>query len=192
MKNIDEARLESDVAYRFGYVSEFMGFNDQDIQAIHGAAEHLAPVVPALVDAVYDKLQQYDCTWRHFVPKQAGFEGDLNAKDVEDLRMDDPQIAFRKKHLQQYLEKLVTAPYDAKMVMYLDTVGKIHTAKAGNPAIVVPMVQINALMGFVSDALMATIMGLEIPESTKTAAVRAFTKLLWIQNDLFLRHYVNN
>ena len=45
IRHIDEARLENDVAYRFAYVTEFMGLDAQDIQAIHGAAAHLAPVV---------------------------------------------------------------------------------------------------------------------------------------------------
>ena len=55
MKTIDEPRLETDLSYRFGYLTEFMGFDDGDIAAIHGAAEHLAPLVPGLVDAVYDQ-----------------------------------------------------------------------------------------------------------------------------------------
>ena len=51
MKAIDEPRLESDLSYRFGYLTEFIGFDDGDITAIHGVAEHLAPLVPGLVDA---------------------------------------------------------------------------------------------------------------------------------------------
>ena len=54
--HIDERRLEEDVAYRVGYVSEFMGFGADDIAAIQGAASQLAPLVPVLVEAVYDKL----------------------------------------------------------------------------------------------------------------------------------------
>ncbi len=62
-------------------------------------------------------------------------------------------IQFRKQHLARYLEALVTRPYDEKMVQYLDLVGKIHTPKAGSPALNVPLVQMNALMGFVSTAI---------------------------------------
>ena len=190
MKNIDEQKLESDLAYRFGYVSEFMGFGEEDIKIIHASAEHLAPLVDGLVDAVYDKLQQYDCTWRHFVPKQAGYDGDTPT-NVEDLKMDHPQIAFRKKHLAQYLVKLVSDPYDEKMLTYLDTVAKMHTGKAGNAGINVPFIQVNALMGFVNDALIATIVTLPIPAEVQHKAIRAFTKLLWIQTDLFIKYYVN-
>ncbi|RYX81451.1 hypothetical protein EON83_23960 [bacterium] len=194
MKHIDEARLETDSAYRFGYVAEFMGFGEEDIAVIHGAAPLLAPVVPALVDAVYDKLQGYDATWRHFVPAQAGLdlaEGATNTRTVATLAMDDEHIQFRKQHLGRYLAHLVTAPYDGKMVAFLDMVGKMHTPKAGNKNLDVPLVQMNALMGFVHDAINATILGFDIPADAKAKAIRAFSKLLWIQSDFITRHYAH-
>jgi hypothetical protein len=190
VRHIDEPRLESDLQYRFDYLAEFMGFGSDDVAVIHGAAPLLAPLVPGLVDAVYDKLQGYDSTWRHFLPRQAGFEGEVPLT-LETLTLDHPQIIFRKQHLARYLERLVTAPYDAKMVTYLDMVGRIHTPAAGNPDIHVPLVQINALLGFVADAVNATILGAPLPFEAKAVAVRAFSKLLWIQSDLISRHYVS-
>lgn len=188
MKHIDERRLESDLEYRFSYVTEFVGFTAADVAAIHAAAAQLAPLVPSLVDAVYDKLFSYDATKRHFVPRQAGCEGAL-PQDVASLTQDHAMIQFRKQHLARYLTNLVTRPYDAKMVGYLDFVGKIHTPLAGNREINVPLVQMNALMGFVSDALTATILGLGLDRGTEVETVRAFNKLLWLQNDLITRHY---
>src|SRR5260221_13587489 len=123
MKHIDEGRLEDDVAYRMGYVGEFMGFGSEDVQAIHGAAAVLAPVVPALVDAVYEKLFSYDATKRHFVPRQFGYDGPV-PDSVESLEMDHEMIQFRKNHLARYLVTLVTKPYDVKMIGYLDLFGK--------------------------------------------------------------------
>jgi hypothetical protein len=188
MQQIDEQKLESDLGYRFGYLTEFMGFGKDDIAAIHGSAAHLAPIVPALVDAVYDKLFSYDATKRHFVPRQSGYEGDV-PESVDALQMDHEMIEFRKQHLGRYLERLVTKPYDGDMLKYLDLVGKMHTPKAGSKDLNVPLVQMNALMGFVSDALMATIIGLGLDAETTSRTLRAFNKLLWLQNDLITRHY---
>ena len=58
MTRIDEPRLESDTGYRFGYVAGFIGFGDDDIAAIHAAAEHLAPLVQmnALMGLISDVL----------------------------------------------------------------------------------------------------------------------------------------
>lgn len=188
MRNIDESRLENELPYRFEYLTDFTGFGEDDIAAIHGAADHLAPVVPALVDAVYDKLFGYDATKRHFVPRQYGYEGELPV-DLDSLDQNHPMIQFRKQHLGRYLAALVTKPYDGKMVSYLDMVGKIHTPKAGSADLDVPLVQMNALMGFVSDALVATILGLGLDRDTEVRTLRAFNKLLWLQNDLITRHY---
>lgn len=188
MQHIDEARLESDLAYRFQYTAGFMGFGEEDIAAVHGAAAHLAPLVPTLVDAVYDKLFSYDATKRHFVPKQSGYDGPV-PENLESLAMDHEMIQFRKQHLGRYLERLVTKPYDGDMVAYLDLVGKIHTPKAGSADLDVPLVQMNALMGFVADALVATILGLGLDAEAQSKTLRAFNKLLWLQNDLITRHY---
>ena len=188
MKRIDERRLESDLAYRCAYLTEFVGFGEDDVRAVHGAASLLAPLVPRLVDAVYDKLFEYDATKRHFVPRQTGYEGDVPT-DLESLSQDHAMIEFRKQHLGRYLATLVTKPYDGKMMQYLDFVGKMHTPKAGSKDLDVPLVQMNALMGFVADALNQTILGLNLERSQEIATLRAFSKLLWIQNDLINRHY---
>ncbi|MFQ5731982.1 MAG: protoglobin family protein [Planctomycetaceae bacterium] len=188
MQHIDEPRLESDVAYRFEFLTEFMEFDADDIEWIHASAEKLAPLVPALVDAVYDKLFSYDATKRHFVPRQHGYEGPV-PESIAALEQDHEMIAFRKKHLANYLAGLVTKPYDVALVKYLDFVGKIHTDKAGSSELNVPLVQMNALIGFVADAVTATIQSLNLDLETERGMTRAFGKLLWLQNDLITRHY---
>jgi hypothetical protein len=165
-----------------------MGFDADDIEAIHASATHLAPLVPVLVDAVYDKLFGYDATKRHFVPRQSGYDGSV-PENLEALEQNHEMIQFRKQHLGRYLVALVTRDYDAKMLDYLDMVGKMHTPKAGSPDLDVPLVQMNALMGFVSDALTNVILGLGLDRPTEVRTLRAFNKLLWLQNDLITRHY---
>ncbi|HLW63808.1 MAG TPA: protoglobin family protein [Gemmataceae bacterium] len=188
MKHIEEPRLENDLGYRFGYLAEFMDFGPEDVEAIHGAAPLLAPLVPTLVEAVYAKLNQFDSTWRHFLPRQTGYEGPV-PKDLAELTPDHPMIQYRKQHLGRYLAALVTKPYDGKMVSYLDMVGKMHTDRAGSREIAVPLVQMNALMGFVADAIAATILNLNLERGKEIQTLRAFNKLLWLQNDLINRHY---
>ncbi len=188
MNHINEERLESDLPYRFHYLAEFMGFGPEDVASIHAAAPALAPLVATLVDAVYDQLQRNDATWRHFVPRQHGYAGAV-PKALADLTQDHDIIRFRKEHLARYLTSLVTKPYDGKMVAYLDMVGKMHTPKAGASQLVVPLVQMNALLGFVADALTSTILSLGLERQQEVRTLRAFNKLLWLQNDLINRHY---
>ena len=188
MKKIDEAQLESDVHARYAYLAEFIGFTSDDAAAIHGSVSQLAPIVPQLVERTYEKLLSYDATARHFLPRQHGCDGPTPAS-LEELSKDHAQIQFRKEHLSRYLMSLVGRAYDDKMVSYLDMVGKIHTPEAGNSQIDVPLVQMNALMGLLSDVLIEAIWSLDVAAPQRIAAVRAFNKLFWIQNDLINRHY---
>src|SRR5262245_46333290 len=102
MTHIDEERLESDLGYRFPYLTDFMDFGAGDVTAIHAADPPLAPLVPNLVEAVYQKLAGYDSTWRHFLPRQSGYDGEI-ADDLAAVTQDHPQIRYRKEHLARYL-----------------------------------------------------------------------------------------
>jgi hypothetical protein len=158
------------------------------VAAIHAAAPVLALVVPTLVNAIYDQLNRYDATWRHFLPRQTGYEGAV-PKTLAEVTQDHEMIRFRKEHLGRYLTALVSKPYDGKMVAYLDMVGKMHTPKAGAKELNVPLVQMNALLGFVADALTNTILSFGLERGQEIRTLRAFGKLLWLQNDLINRHY---
>jgi hypothetical protein len=190
MKTIDEERLESNPAYRFEYLAEFIGFDASDAAAVHASGPYLGPLIPVIVERTYDKLLTCDATARHFVPRQSGYDGPVPA-GLADITASHPQIQFRKEHLARYFMQIVGGSCDAKIVPYIDMVGKIHTPRAGNPEIDVPLVQINALMGFVSDVLMDLISSLPLDAATAFKTMRAFNKLLWIQNDFINRHYQN-
>jgi hypothetical protein len=49
----------------------------------------------------------------------------------------------------------------------------------------------NGLFGFVADALRAAVFSLNLDRETEQLALRAFSKLLWLQNDLIDRHDAN-
>ena len=188
MKTIDEARLETDSQYRYEYLAEFIGFGPADAALIQAFAPHIGPRICELVEKTYTKLLGYDATARHFVPRQHGYEGDVPEK-LADLTTNHPQIRFRKDHLNRYFMQLIGRSYDAKMVQYLDMVGRMHTPHAGSKAIIVPLVQMNALMGLLSDAIMETVAESPLDSTKSLQTQRAFNKLLWIQNDFITRHY---
>lgn len=184
---ISEPRLETDLPYRFDYLAEFIGFTADDATAIQSSAMYLGPLIPQIVERTYEKLLRYDATARHFVPRQSGYEGPL--PDGLANVAQNPQIQFRKEHLSRYFQQILGRTLDSRLVPYLDMVGKIHTPKAGNAEIDVPLVQMNALMGFLADAITEVIDSLALDRGETIALIRAFSKLLWIQNDFITRHY---
>ncbi|MES1914188.1 MAG: hypothetical protein MHM6MM_006292 [Cercozoa sp. M6MM] len=190
MQQIDERALFEDLETRFKYLCDFVGFGEADVEVIHACAGYLAPLVPTVVDAVYDKLFSFSVTKNVFAKRGAGFDGKVD--DEEALSLKSDQIKFRKGMLSKYLVKLVSDPYDGRMVKYLDWVAKIHTPKAGAQSINVDMIHCNALMGYVEQIILGAVFAAEeFPLETRHKAAAAFAKLLWIQNDLFLRHYID-
>jgi len=191
MQHISREKLYTDLQYRFDYVSKFVNFGKEDIEAIKASAPLVAPLVSTIVDAVYVKLFSFDITKEIFLKRGNGFDGSLE-DNLASLKLDGDQVRFRKDMLTKYLTKLVTAEYNESFIKYLDFVGKIHTSKAGSKAISVEYIHVNALLGYVEDIVLDALLSAQINDDVKKRTIRAFNKLLWIQNDLFARNYVTD
>jgi len=48
----------------------------------------------------------------------------------------------------------------------------------------------SVLLGYVVDILVGAVMEMEIENGVKSKVIRALNKVVWIQNDLFARHYL--
>lgn len=97
MLSIPPATLQ-DLPSRITYLSSFLNLTEADNAALHTAKPLIAPLIPAILDAVYAKLLDYDITAKAFVPKNTDYEGEL-VKDVQELTLEHPQIAMRKDFL---------------------------------------------------------------------------------------------
>ncbi|PPQ68286.1 hypothetical protein CVT24_005102 [Panaeolus cyanescens] len=199
MQHIDPASL-ADLSTRVQYLRDFIGFTEKDAEALHAAAPVVAPLVPVIVDTVYDKLFKFDVTAQSFVPRQTGYTGEAPVS-LKDLNVEHPQIKFRKDFLSRYLVKLVTMDYEKfESWEYLDKVGIMHTGttpgflhRAKKPALRVEYIHCAILLGYVEDILVDAVLNHpDLDLATKTAVIRAANKIIWIQNDLFARHYVKD
>ncbi|KAI9503621.1 hypothetical protein GGI25_004857 [Coemansia spiralis] len=194
-KPIDHDRLYTDLQYRYEYVSEFIGFGVKDHDAIHKSADYISGLIPACVDAVYDKLFNYDLTWEHFSKDQEGFEvRDKRGKEVTSVDKDSEVIVFRKTMLTKYLRKLVTAEWNLSYVKYLDWVGHIHTSTPMKRSTInVEYIHCNALFGYLSGMIVDALQkNTDWDDDTRNAIIQAYIKFFWIQNDLFSRYYVKD
>lgn len=198
MQHISPAELLS-VPHRISYLKKFLKFAESDGAAIQASGQILGPLIPGVLDAVYTNLLSYDITAKAFAPRQPGYEGPAPAS-MQDLTLDHPQILHRKDFLKRYLVQLVSNKEwddESKLWDYMDKVGIMHTGEPGfkhrarRPELRVEYVHMNALLAFVEDVVVGAVMGADgLDLTTKTKTVRAWNKLLWIQNDLFARHYV--
>ncbi|KAJ2710947.1 hypothetical protein H4R19_003492 [Coemansia spiralis] len=193
MKTIDRDRLYTDLDYRFKYVSEFINFTNEDQALIRKSAPVVAGAVPAIVEAVYSKLSNYDITWTPFSKDQDGLKVGSNVS-LDQVTMESEVIVFRKTILAKYLKKLVSAEWNSSYLRYLDWVGHIHTSTpAKQSTINVEYIHCSALLGYVSGVVVSTLQTAgDWDQSTRDAIINAFNKFFWIQNDMFARHYVKD
>lgn len=142
---------------------------------------------------------QYDITAASFAPAQSSEGLSVN---VAELHRDHSNIKFRKDFLKGYLVRLVSnhdwTP-ESKFWEYIDHVGKAHTGtldsglkhRKGKAPLFVEYREINLLLGWVENAVMDIVMGVDgLDVKTKVDILRALNRYWWIQNDLFARHYV--
>lgn len=197
MQHIPASSL-SDLPSRISYLSSFLELTPLDAEALLAAKPLIAPLVPAVLDAVYTKLLSFDITAQTFVPRNTGYEGEV-VKNVQELTLEHPQIAMRKDFLKTYLVKLVSTKDlspSSPFWVYLNNVGIMHTGlpgfkhRANKPELRVEYIHMSALLGYVVDVVVGAVMDMDIETQMKSSVIRALNKVIWIQNDLFARHYI--
>jgi hypothetical protein len=195
---IDSSRLTTDRMYRIKFLRDFIQFRKSDAEALNRLAPIVAPLVPLVVDSVYTHLFQFSNTKGIFLRRSAKFNDvDLTKADTE---IDPEQMATNKDFLSGWAVKVFTSNFDDNNTWaYLDRVGEMHSGVAGfkhramKQPLFVDLVLCSALLGWVESTLIEAVLGIPdetVPKAQKVEAVLAINKLLWIQNDLFARHYL--
>ena len=160
-----------------------------DTEALVSGSKYIQALIPAVVNIVYKKLLQYDITARAFQTRSTAFEGPMD----ETLEEDSPQIIHRKLFLRAYLKKLCSDPTQKEFWEYLDKVGMMHTGLGRTHPLHIEYIHIGATLAVIQDILNEAILSHpRLPMHRKIAIVKALNKVIWIQNDLFTKWYVQD
>ncbi|OCH92174.1 hypothetical protein OBBRIDRAFT_773861 [Obba rivulosa] len=201
-QEIDPVLLKHSLDDRVAYLTDFLNFTSHDAEAIKKLAPAVNDIIPGLVDGMYAKLFEFDITKKVFMTRNQGFDGPLPTK-LEDLTLDSAQIVFRKVFMRAWARRVLTADYsNGKTWAYMDKVGIMHTGVSpfkhqrtmGIAPLNVPYRDCALTLGLVQMILQNAI--LKLPEESasmqeKLDAVAGISKVIWIQNDLFSRHYID-
>lgn len=181
------------LATRMSYLLSFLSFTPTTGATIHASAPLIAPLIPSILTAVYTTLLHYDITAKAFFPNP-------DHTSAPDLRLNHQTIQRQKEFLRNYLLRIAGTQEwspDAPIWEYLDKVAVAHTGQAGfahrkgKPGLRVEYVHLGLLLAFVEDLVIEAVMGMEdVRLETRVEVVKAWNKVLWIQNDLFARQYV--
>lgn len=139
---------------------EISGFGSADAEHIQRSAEYLGPMVPAVLDALYDHLLS--------LPETRGF---FETQDIQ----------HRKQSLVSWLTRTIEGPQNEQYWDYLVRVGKVHRDYG------VPSYQIVHLIGWVQGTITSALLASD--RSEKEAEAGAWMKLLTAQLDPMLLPY---
>ncbi|KAL9116568.1 MAG: hypothetical protein Q9187_006906 [Circinaria calcarea] len=197
MQHIPPTSLPS-LPPRLSYTLSFLDFcPDIDGPAINASASLLGPLMPTVLDLVYTKLLSYDITAKAFVPPLEPAESTPSKPQTpQELHLNHAHILRQKTFLKAYLLRIAKnedwSP-QSPLWGYMDRVAVAHTGvhREKKPDLRVEFMHLALLLGFVEDVLLGAVMGAEqLDAETKSKVLRAWNKVLWVQNDLFARHYV--
>ncbi|KAG8785672.1 hypothetical protein FRC12_017289 [Ceratobasidium sp. 428] len=201
MMHVDREALYTSLPDRVSYLTAFLEFTESDADMLNEAALILEPLIPTLVDRVYAHLFKFSVTKQVFMPRPTGHEGPMVA-DVSHLTLEDAQIKERKRFFTVYLKRLITSDYnDFKTWEYYDKVGLMHTGEAGlkhrklagKEGFRVDHIHLSGLLGWTMDQMIVIILRHEsLSLAKKETIIRSLHKVMWIQQDLFSRHYVRD
>ncbi|EUC60244.1 protoglobin protein [Rhizoctonia solani AG-3 Rhs1AP] len=201
MTHYDRESLFTSLTERVSYLTTFLQFTESDADTLNEAALLLEPHVPDLVDHAYEHLFKFSVTKEVFMPRAGGHEGPMVA-DINNLTLEADQIKERKRFFTIYIKRLITSDYnDFKTWEYYDKVGKMHTGDpglkhrklVGKDGLRVDHIHLSGLLGWTMDRLIVIVLRDEtIPLLKRETIVRALHKVMWIQQDLFSRHYVRD
>jgi len=189
IKHIARAELYTSLEARIEYLHHFLDWSSRDVEALTTGGKYVKTLIPAVVNIVYRKLLQYDITARAFTTRSTSFEGPLD--EVPDEQ--SPQILHRKMFLRAYLNKLCSDPTKMEFWEYLDKVGMMHVGLGRAHPLHVEYIHLGVCLGFIQDIMTEAILSHpRLALQRKIALVKALSKLIWIQNDLFAKWQIRD
>ena len=136
------------------------GFGGEEAELVRQSGEYLGPEIPALLDALYERLLSLPET-AHF------FEGQ--------------DIGHRKQALVAWAQRTIEGPHDSRYWKYLAQIGKVHIRYG------IPAYQVVHLMGWLQANIVSAI--LHSDRTRKQEEALAWTRLLTAQLDPMLAPY---
>ncbi|KAF5011925.1 hypothetical protein FDECE_1990 [Fusarium decemcellulare] len=181
MEHIDRKSLYTSLEARIDYLHKFLDFNDRDLEALAFGSKFVQDLIPAVTHVVYRKLLQFDITARAFEVRDTRSEEPLNNV----LDDNSPEVQTRKSFLNSYLKKICSDQSKMAFWEYLDNVG--------NKPLRVEYIHISATLCLIQHVLTESVLSHNaLPMSRRVAMVKALSKVIWIQNDLFAKWCVRD
>jgi len=166
-----------DAPQYFRYMAEFVGFTQDDAEAIRETRLIIEKYIPELVGKFYSNLLSYPPT-RKIFSKKGG-------------TVDQEYLQLRMHHLTNFLRRTAAGVYDDDYASFVDYVGRAHTTHGADPKIYIPeryvIGQVGLIQHAISEALHAELH--ELYPELEARAARAWNLLMMVILEMLARAY---
>lgn len=161
------------------YMSEFVGFRDDDVAAVRETRFIVEKYLPKMIGEFYALLLRYPPTRKYFLKK--------------DGTIDQEYLQLRMHHQNNFWRRVAAGVYDDEFASFVDYVGKAHTSHGADPHLYIPERYVIGMVGFVqhslSEALHTELN--EVDPDLESRAVRAWNLLCMVLLEVLSRAYGN-
>jgi nitrite reductase/ring-hydroxylating ferredoxin subunit len=173
-----QTHSESQEAGRFfRYMAEFVGFGEEDKQAIKESQLIIEKHLPGIIAGFYVQLLQYPPTRKFFLKK--------------DGTIDDEYLRLRMFHQSHFWRRAAGGEFDDAFAHFVDHVGRAHTSRGADPRIYIAERYVIAMVGFVQHAITDALHNelREFDPNLEVRATKAWNKLSMVILELLARAY---
>jgi nitrite reductase/ring-hydroxylating ferredoxin subunit/hemoglobin-like flavoprotein len=170
-------RGAADAGRYFKYMADFVGFSEEDRQAIKDSRFIVEKHIPAIVGRFYVQLLRYPATRKFFLKK--------------DGTVDQAYLAMRMQHQVSFWRRTASAGLSEDYARFTDYVGRAHTSRGADPKIYIPERYVIGMVGFVQHNLMEALHAElhEIDPELEARAAKGWSKLLTVLLEMLTRAY---
>ncbi len=161
----------------FKYMSEFVGFTEDDAATIRQSKPIIEKHLSEVIDKFYAHLLRYPPTRKFFLKK--------------DGTIDQPYLELRMRHQANFWLTTCDANFDEQYARFLDYVGRAHTSRGADPKIYIAERYVIGQVGFLSHAISEAITKelRHVDEDFELRATESWNKLLMIVLEMLSRAY---
>jgi nitrite reductase/ring-hydroxylating ferredoxin subunit len=161
----------------FRYMAQFVGFTDEDAQAIRQSGLIVEKHLPAIIGNFYTNLLQYPPTRKIFQKK--------------DGTVDEAYLELRMMHQANFWRRTAGGVYDDDYARFVDYVGRAHTSHGADPRIYIAERYVIGMVGFVQHAIIDAIFKElhEYDEDLEKRSIKAWNKLCMVILEMLARAY---
>lgn len=170
-------RGAKDAPQYFRYMAEFVGFTQDDAEAIRETRLVIEKYIPEIVGKFYTNLLSYPPTRKVFSKKEG--------------RVDQEYLQLRMHHLTNFLRRTASGVYDDEYASFVDYVGRAHTTHGADPKIYIPERYVIGQVGLVQHAISEALHN-ELHEfypELEARASRAWNLLMMVILEMLARAY---